>query len=613
MKRPSPGFGIAAVALCLMVSAIVRAADPAAGGWWPAQRLPQALVNATPVGSWPGGTADGPMRMLMQSVCGLAAQAVNEGKGDELVWLPGLGKDMEEWGRRFRADHPAVQLRATLEPWELVDRYRRQGLIKGYILYRFDRSKPEAGSKPRQGMDLSVNVATSLAGILGGALIDESLEAQAKAHGLPRILDARQKTQQWCFEQYRDQFTRKMLLAMDPKMAEPRDYAIAHRAFAVFGHDEPLPSALAWLDSPAPILGWIGGDEFYATRLATIYGNFQTATSRCPNLPVLMAGAAEARAPKIPQLDPRRIDWKDQRSTVSFFTSDGDNVLFLSSGFFQNNAYFWSSPLRGRMPFNWSAPLAHLVQLAPQVIEYAVETRTPNDWMVEWHGGYYYPDLFASERPNRWEILGTQARRTWAMMQRSGATMIAFNVRHYDSPDALKAYATIIGQTDGLLAVLAFQYSPYNAGGGKVFWFRDARGIDIPVITLRYQVWWNLNHRANTGTPAKVAREIRESVAGAAPEELPRNDWAMGNVWAYFKPETGNDEDAENLPLKKALPAGASYERLGGVRGYAPLAWCAQRLPDSIRVVPADEMAWRVRMRHDPVQTQRLMAEAAQP
>jgi len=584
-----------------------NAALPSEAGWWPTQRLPRALVNATPMDSWPGGTQDGPMRMLVQSVSGLAAQAVNEGKGDELVWLSGLSVDMEEWGRRFRADHPSVVIRSTLAPWELVERYQKRGLIKGYLLYRFDRSKADIPGKLRPGMDLSVNIATSLAGILGGVLVDESLEADAKAHGLTLLLDVRTKTQQWCFDTYQGQFTRQMLLAMDPKMAEPRDYAIAHRAFAIFGHDEPLTSALAWLDSPAPILGWIGGDEFAATRMATIYGNFQTATSRCPNLPVLMAGASEAPAPKVPQLDPKRIDWKDTRSTVSFFTSDGDNVLFLSSGFFHSNAYFWNSPLRGKMPFNWSAPLAHLVQLAPQVIEYAVDTRTPNDWLVEWHGGYYYPDLFASERPNRWEILGTQARRTWAMMRRSGAAMIAFNVRHYDSPDAMKAYATIIGQTDGLLAVLAFQYSPYNVGAGKVFWFRDARGIEIPVITLRYQVWWNLNHRVNTGTPAKVAREIRESVANGAPDELPRNDWAMGNVWAYFKPTAGNDENAENLVPKKELPPGMSYERLGGVRGYAPLAWCADRLPDTIRIVPASEMAWRVRMRHDPVQTQRLM------
>jgi hypothetical protein len=602
-------FIYSGLASLLFIRAASGAIPAAQHGWWPAQALPAALVCTTPMASWPGGTGDSPMQMLVQSVAGLAAQAVNARTGDELVWVTSGNIDIEEWGRRFRVDHPSIVVRDTLPPWSLVERYARRGLIKGYVLYRFDRSQPVDGAKLRPDMDLSVNVATSVAGILGGILVDESLEAEAKKHGLSLLLDARGKTQQWCFDTYRDRFTRQMLLAMDPKMAEPRDYAIAHRAFAVFGHDEPLPSALAWLDAPAPVLGWIGGDEFRATELATIHGDFQTATSRCLNLPVLMAGALDSPSPQVPHLDPQRIDWSDHRSTVSLLSSDGDNVLFLTSGFFQRSPYYWSASQRGKVAFGWSAPLAHLVQLCPQAIEYAVATRTPNDWLVEWHGGYYYPDLYASARPDRWELLAQHARDTWAMMQRSGATMIGFNMRHYDSPDALKAYATIIGQTDRLLAVLAFQYSPYNAGAGRVFWFKDQRGVEVPVITLRYQIWWNLNHRANTGTPAKIAREIRESVERIPPAEPPRNDWGMEQVWSYFKPAPGTDEDAENLPPKKEMTPGTTYEQLGGVRGYAPVTWCTDRLPSSVRVVAPEEMAWRVRMAHDPQVTRRLIDE----
>lgn len=547
--------------------------------------------------------------MLMQSVAGLAAKSVNEGHGDELVWIASDNVDNEEWGRRFRAKHPAMAIRATLAPWALVERFVQRGIVKGYILYRYDRSASIGTGKLRPGMDLSANIATSVAGILDGVMVDESLEAEAKQRGLQLLIDVRGKTQQWCFETFKDRFTRRMLLAMDPKMAAPRDYAIAHRAFAVFTHDEPLPAALAWLEAPAAILGWIGGDEFKATRLATIHGHYQTATSLCLNLPVLMAGAQEAPAPRLPRFDPRTIDWTDERSTVSMFTSDGDNVLFFSNGFFRNSPYFWSTPARGKVPFAWSAPLAHLVQLCPQPLEYALETRTPNDWFVEWHGGYYYPDLFATERPNRWELLATHARRTWAMMQRSGANMIGFNIRYYDKPDALKAYETIIGETDGLLAVLAFQYSPYNAGAGRVFWFRDKRGIEVPVITLRYQVWWNLNQRANTGTPAKIAREIRESAGQAAQAGQSRHDWGMVHVWSYFKEARGHDEDAENLTPKKVLPENTSYEKMGGVRGYAPATWMTDRLSESIRVVSPAEMAWRVRMKHDPTATRKLMEE----
>ena len=598
-------FRGAIAAMAMLAASALPAGEPLPNGWWPTQVVPRGLVSTTRQADWSSHEDEGPLRMLVQSVSGLAAKAVNAGTGDELVWIATGNVDNEEWGRRFRAKHPQVAVRATLEPWALVERFAGRGIIKGYILYHFDRSPSVGTGKLRPGMDLSANVATSVAGLLDGVMIDESLEAEAKRRGLPLLLDVRDKSQQWCFDTFKDRFNRRMLLAMDPKMAAPRDYAIAHQALAVFTHDEPVPSALAWLQPPAAILGWIGGDEFKATRLATIHGHFQTATSLCLNLPVLMAGAHEEASPRLPQMDPRTIAWGDKRNTVSLFTSDGDNVLFFSNGFFRNSPYFWSSPARGKIPFAWSAPLAHLVQLCPQPLEYAVETRTPNDWLVEWHGGYYYPDLFASERPNRWELLATHARRTWAMMQRSGANLIGCNLRYYDRPDALKAYETIIGETDGLLALLVFQYSPYNAGAGRVFWFKDKRGVDTPVITLRYQIWWNLNRRANTGTPAKIAREIRE--AAEVPGAGPRHEWGMIHVWSYFKSAPGSDEDAENFPPKKEMSGNASYEKLGGDRGLTPATWMTERLPDSVRVVAPEELAWRVRMQHDPVATQKLI------
>jgi hypothetical protein len=66
----------------------------------------------------------------------------------------------------------------------------------------------------------------------------------------------------------------------------------------------------------------------------------------------------------------------------------------------------------------------------------------------------------------------------------------------------------------------------------------------------------------------------------------------------------GLDEDAEDMPQ------GDDYAPPhGGVRGYSPAYWCAQRLPPSIRVVGPEELLWRLRMRHDPKQTQELVRQ----
>jgi GxGYxYP putative glycoside hydrolase C-terminal domain len=358
---------------------------------------------------------------------------------------------------------------------------------------------------------------------------------------------------------------------------------------------------MAWLEPLSPIVGWNGGDEFESTRLSTIHGHFQTATDWCMNLPVLMAGSERAEPARLKGFDPREIDWDDRRSAVSFIASDGDNVQWLEGDFFANTSY-WRSPDRGRIPFGWSCCFAHLAQLCPPAVDHAVATRGTNDWFVEWGGGYYYPDLFARERPDRWGLLARHARRTWGRMRANNTRVIGFNVWQPDSPDARRAYEVFAGETDGLLAILVFQYSPYEGGGGKTYWVKDRKGGDVPVITARYSIWEHSNDRPRSGTPAKVAREIRETVARTPPAELPRYDWAIAHVWSSFRRAPGADEEAEDLPRERRADRDRS-------RGYTPVTWCAERLPEGIRVVCPEELIWRIRFKHDAQRTKAMIDE----
>ena len=66
------------------------------------------------------------------------------------------------------------------------------------------------------------------------------------------------------------------------------------------------------------------------------------------------------------------------------------------------------------------------------------------------------------------------------MMKKNDIRIIGFNLANYDSPDARKAYEVFASQTDGLLAIFVFQYSPYEAGAGKTFWVKDRNGIELP-------------------------------------------------------------------------------------------------------------------------------------
>jgi hypothetical protein len=554
--------------------------------------MPKTLVQVN--------TSPGSVDMMVHSMAGLAAKSVNEGHGEEMAWVRTDDADVVDWLARRQQHDRRFTIRETYEPWDLVARYAERRIIKGYILYRADRSAGETNAH-RAGMDCSVNVATSLAGILDGIIIDETLEAAAKSHGLSLLADARNKSQDWCFKTYRDRFNRRMAVTQDPRKPNLRDLAIAQRAFTVFGYDEPTPTLMKWLDPLSPIAGWNGGDELRTTAMSSAQGHIQTGTDWCLNLTVLMAGTENATLPKATPLDPRIIDWNDKRSAVSFIASDGDNVQWIEGNFFRSRegTDYWNSPLRGRIPFGWSFCFAHLAQLCPEALEYAASTRSPNDWLAEWGGGYYYPDLFAKDRQNRWELLAAHARRTWSLMQKTNVAIIGFNVTKLDSADARKAYGTFAAQTDGLLAILVFQYDSYEAGGGEVFWVKDRNGVEIPVVSARYSIWEHQNGRERSGTPSKVAREIRETVERT---RLPRYDWVNVHVWSYFREAPGTNEDGEDMPQEGA--AGR-----GGVRGYAPATWCASRLPPTIAVVSPEELIWRVRMKHNAGQTIKLIRQ----
>ena len=569
--------------------------------WWPVQEPPKALVRMEIP-----GTSTLPrlsVEMMAQSVAGLAAKAVNEGRGNELVWVNTGNTDEEDWLARLLERKRQIEVRGTFGVWNLIDRYSKTGVIRGYLLYRADHSQGSLNAH-RPGIDRSVNVATSLAGLLDGVLVDEALEAEAKSHGLRLLMDVRDKSQEWCFETYNDQFTRRMVCTQDPQKANVRDLAIAQKAFTFYGDGKAAAAVMKWLEPLSPIAGDNGGDEFQRTDLSSRWGHIQTSTDWCMNLPVLMVATERNDPPKTTSFNPQTIDWRDRRSGVAFITTDGDNVQRFEGNFFRSSEgkSYWGSPDRGRIPFGWSFCLAHLVQLCPDAIEYARTTQSPNDCLIEWGGGYYYPDRFGLSRSNRWDWLAQHARRTWELMKKINARLIGFNVAQHDSADALKAYQVFASETDGLLAILVFQYDRYEAGAGKVFWVRDRRGNEVPVITARYSIWEHTNRRERSGTPAKVAREIVQTVHKTGPDRLPRYDWVIAHAWSWFRKSAGSDENSEDMSQEDAASR-------GGERGVAPVLWCANRLPPDLRVMNPEELVWRLRMRHDPEQARRLIQD----
>src|SRR4051794_8678723 len=67
--------------------------------WFPEQAVAKTVVRTIPEDEFPEPRLAN--RMMVQSVAGLAAKAVNAGQGDEMVWVGTRNADVEAWYARL--------------------------------------------------------------------------------------------------------------------------------------------------------------------------------------------------------------------------------------------------------------------------------------------------------------------------------------------------------------------------------------------------------------------------------------------------------------------------------------------------------------------------------
>jgi len=566
------------VLLCGTVTGATTKDSPGDDYWWPVQQPPRNIVVC------PVDIDNIPEHMLAESISGLAAQAVNDGKSDEMVWLKNVNprphRKMYEGYDAYDAMVKALHLtvRGEFDPWALVKRYAGRGIIKGYVLFEQDRSKKVAYPAIREGMNVSSNVATVIASLVKGVLIEKSYEAKAQSLGLKKLADATTMSPEECFEKYKDQLNNKMVLAVDPQAGENRDEAIAQKSMVIYGVGPFEEKVMEWVAPLAPVVGWNCGDEKTHTSLATRWGHFNTATYYILNLPLLSAGSWNVPLKKLPAIDPASIHY-DQGKYHSFVTTDGDNAHWFCEGTFFKE--YWDISSRVSIPMSWTACPSSLSMIDPYVWNHLVETAQGAS-MMEYGGGYQYPDLFAKDRPNTEELLRQFARRINEHMKKTGVTVFGFICMNRKSPEAMRAYKIFAEEIENLTGMMAVQYSPYEDGKGEVIWVKNKKGVDIPVVCPKYAVWAGLKWNS-AGNPDHIAALVNADAS--QPGFMATS--SIVHVWSYFtRDENGNVHDA------KAGDAGA-------VRGVTPVAWGIEKLDSNIRVVPYEELLWRIRHEHE--------------
>ena len=527
--------------------------------WFPEQKVPSSVVKLSDMKSFPEN-------VLAQSLSGLAAQCVNDGTSGELVWIQ---TDSVEYKYLFDATIRRLEISEIRECslWDLTAAYFNKGIVKGYILYS-QKEEVDCDS------DCSINIATGIAGLLKGVLVEEGLEYKAMEMGLKKLYDARGKKALDVFERYKEQFNRNLVLAVAPSKAHMRDMAIAHRTMAVYGTDETVETIYQWLNPPSAVLGWNKGDEYGHVSFASKWGLFETVSDWCLNIPILSAGSEQAPLVPVKHCRPWEIDFDDTNDAVAFLFSDGDNLQWNMGGF-NFNERFWANEHHGQFPMSWSTASASLAQVSPETLNYRSETQPSSTAEVEFSGGYFYPDLFAVERSDRKQLIRTYAKKLSKELGRTGVNVVCMLCEDVRSQNAKDVYEIFAEELQGIIGMIALQYYPYDGGDGEVFWFSNKQGIDIPLITVKYTAWNNASWERG-GNIKKIADLIKAQKQNRSHQTF---SVVANHAWSKYE---------------------IDGRKLSGLDAVKNLY---DQLKADVRVMNIEELIWRLRMQHDPQQT----------
>lgn len=548
--------------------------------WWPHQKSPTAILEFKESFDYKENT-------LVYSLAGLMAQGVNKGETDKMIWMQTSNRNYEKWyeGLQSRLN---VQIQGTYNAEQLLAECIKEIDIKGYVLFK----KPKSFDwyEYNSSEDESYNVACMYAGVLGAVTIEEGLEEMVKKAGLKMLKDARDISSNACFRELKDKLNNNSIITMHPAYPNLRDFGIAHKSAIGFGVNEYVSELLEWTKPGSPLLGWnIGGESEFIIP-ATVYGIINTANNWCLNYLILSANSINEELPKLKSIDPSTIDYEKGNHFHSFLISDGDNMQWTIGSFVLSESY-WANPYLSSLPVSFTSCPSNISMMAPDAYREMVHTQKDGISVVEYGGGYHYPDLFASKRGEEAPVIMRDfVKRINVHMKRTGTRVFGFLVHDLDCEAAMDAYQIYVDELEDIAGIIAVQYAPYHGGLGDVYWFKNKIGIEIPVVTAKYAMWKDLkmmeDYAGNPKTlPAKINRDI-DKVKSNGEKTF---SWTSVHAWSKFHNPSYPDNTGE-------LAAGVS-----------PVKWAAEKLSKDIHVVSIEELIWRLRMEHNPEETKAVI------
>jgi hypothetical protein len=283
----------------------------------------------------------------------------------------------------------------NLGPLSLPDALAKfAGLLKGYAIY--------SPAEP-----WSVDPADTFCALNDCVAVTPEQEPLAQRPGLTRTADFRGRWKNatqataWSFRELYPKCSKKAVASIKPGLHRLRDYAVANRMYIFYLQATGeqfvlLRKLLAEMPRNIPVFGYIADDvvqEFISESALAKESKYLIASDFVPNLTV-HSGIPTAPLPEIDQR-PAAPPYISGKLAVVFAFSDGDNIVNQMSYYLQRS--FWLHPERGKLKAAWSmAP--ELYELAPGILRYYYQTRTPNDFFVAMIGaGYTHPSMYGDK------------------------------------------------------------------------------------------------------------------------------------------------------------------------------------------------------------------------
>lgn len=516
--------------------------------------------------------------LLCQSIAGLSNLAVEEGKSDIAVWLNDHSNKesykvckeaLEQMGITEQGRQTGIEL--ISKDYGSADGINIQlkDLFEGYVL-------TDVVKNPESAM-----VAAVASHVFNSIIVDIRDKDFFESIGYTMKYDARNKTTRDAWNEFKDKCNNEALVIMPTQTGELREFAIKNKLFILnLNKDQNNPSKgnnlelldeiLQWLKPNAPVLGWepnVGEDKF--VNPVSLSGHTMIPCDWSYNHSLTSLVYKERQKATLAKvINPANIDYSKKKNYVSFFLSDGDNVQWMMQLFCDK---YYNVPEASEVKMTFGLPVSTLSMMAPDWSFALLDRQNENTSIMEMlGGGYYYVDTY-SQNANRQENIKTVAERLSHHMKQHRIKLLAVMAKDIDSEYAKEAYRAYIEANNQLEGIVALQYSPYAAGAGEIFWFKNSDGYDIPVVTTKYSLWDRNHERENN--PTFIANKLKEN----AGEET--YSAVCVHAWSSF--------DGEN--------------------GAAVAKQCSSQLDDRFEVVNMQELIWRIRMSFKPEQTKEYL------